>query len=117
MPRGTGRIPVVEPIRRNIAMQMQLVVIAGPDEGRNFPIAVGQSFAIGRGQDTLTKLQDPRVSRNHCLLDTSGGRVSLTDGGGVSGTLVNNAKISHAELRPGDLIQIGETTLRLDVQS
>jgi serine/threonine protein kinase len=98
-------------------MQMQLTVVAGPDQGRTFPIDEGPSLSIGRGQDTFTKLQDPRVSRLHCKLEASGGTAILTDGGGGSGTLVNNAKISRVELHPGDMIQIGDTTLRFDVKS
>ena len=97
-------------------MQMQLTVLSGLDQGRTFPIRERASLSIGRGQDTSTKLQDPRVSRLHCTLDVSGGQVSLTDAGGASGTLVNNQKISRAELRTGDVIQIGETTLRIDVK-
>ncbi len=98
-------------------MQLQQTVVAGPDLGRTFLLAGGQSIAIGRGRDTHTMLKDPRVSRRHCVLDVIGGRVSLTDGGGSGGTLVNNVKIGRVELQPGDLVQIGETILRFDIQS
>lgn len=96
-------------------MQMKLTVVAGPDQGRTFSISNDQTFVIGRGQDTPTKLQDPHVSRHHCTLDTIGGKATLIDGGGATGTLVNKVKISKTELRPGDLIQIGSTTLRFDL--
>ena len=97
-------------------MQMQLTVVSGPDQGRTFPLADGTGLLIGRGQDTVTKLQDPRVSRHHCTLEVSKGSAYLVDGGGASGTLVNGAKISRAELHPDDQIQIGESTLRFDVK-
>ena len=96
-------------------MQMKLTVVAGPDQGRTFSISSDQTFVIGRGQDTPTKLADPHVSRHHCTLDTIGVKITLVDGGGASGTLVNQAKIKTADLHPGDLIQIGGTTLRFDV--
>jgi serine/threonine protein kinase len=104
-------------LAKGLLMQMQLVVVAGPDQGRSFPIAAEQAHDIGRGQDTLTKLQDPRVSRKHCVLETFDGKVSLKDGGSVGGTLVNHEKISQAELQPGDVIQIGDTTLRFDARA
>jgi serine/threonine protein kinase len=98
-------------------MEMQLVVITGPDQGRTFPITEEQAHDIGRGQDTLTRLLDPRVSRKHCVLETFSGKASLKDGGSVGGTLVNRERISQADLHPGDVIQIGDTTLRFDVRA
>lgn len=98
-------------------MQMQLVVVSGPDQGRTFEVANEGALVIGRGQESATKLQDPRVSRKHCTLEHVDGRMCLSDAGGTSGTFVNREKITRTELRPGDLIQIGETTLRFDAVS
>src|SRR5262249_7226591 len=83
---------------------------------RTFPVADGETLIVGRGQDTLTRLQDPRVSRHHFTLKASAGIVCLTDGAGASGTLVNGVKVAQSELHPGDLITVGVTTLRLDVK-
>lgn len=95
-------------------MQMQLVVVAGPDQGRTLPISMEQSSVIGRGQDSFAQLKDPRVSRKHCTLDAFDGKVCLVDAGGAGGTYVNRQKISRMELHPGDVIQVGDTILRFD---
>ena len=50
-----------------------LLVIAGPDKDRTFPLDEGQTLAVGRGQHTGTRLKDPKVSRVHCEIKVQGG--------------------------------------------
>jgi pSer/pThr/pTyr-binding forkhead associated (FHA) protein len=88
-----------------------LTVIFGPDQGRSFPLAEGESLLIGRGPNTQTRLRDPDVSRVHCVAQVRDGRVLLTDSGSRSGTRVNGQPVTEHELRPGDLIEIGGTQL------
>ena len=80
----------------------QLEILEGPDKGRTFPLAEGQTVEIGRGDKTDTKLHDPRVSRQHCRLRVEDGRYLLECVGGAGGTLVNGKPISRCELRLGD---------------
>jgi serine/threonine protein kinase len=96
----------------------QLVVIAGPDQGRTFNIAPGQTLVIGRGQTTETKLRDPHVSRTHCQVAFEGDdRIVLRDSGSASGTLVNGQKVTgERPLKPGDVIRVGETQLRFQFE-
>jgi serine/threonine protein kinase len=94
----------------------QLVVIEGPDSGRKFPLSEGQTIQIGRGQATDTKLRDPRVSRVHCQVRCEDGRIHLSDAGGASGTLVNGKSVSKHELKPGDIIRIGDTQIRFEME-
>jgi serine/threonine protein kinase len=96
-------------------MRMQLTVISGPDQGRTFALAPEQPLTIGRGADTTTKLQDPTVSRQHCVVDAAGGVARLIDSGGSGGVFVNRAKVTSVELKPGDVVQLGNTVMRLDV--
>ena len=91
----------------------QLVVAAGPDSGRGFALADGQTLVIGRGRDSATHLTDPRVSRVHCVLEVSRGRFRLTDNASASGTRVNGIAVTTCDVSPGDTIRVGETTLIL----
>jgi serine/threonine protein kinase len=90
----------------------QLVIIAGPDKDRTFPLEEGKSFQIGRGQNTETKLKDPQVSRVHCQIKVENGRVYVIDSGSTGGTVIGGKKIKEHELRPGEIIHIGGTQIR-----
>src|SRR5262249_7753124 len=93
-------------------MGMQLLVIAGPDKGRSFPLNAGESILIGRSQAIPNRLTDPHVSRVHCEVQVEGDRITLTDSNSVAGTFVNGKKIAQQQLRPGDVIEVGGTQLR-----
>jgi serine/threonine-protein kinase len=88
-----------------------LIVLAGPDEGRVFPID-GDSLLIGRSRATGTALIDGHVARVHCQIVVDKGHVHLSDFDSPGGTFVNGQKIRRQELKPGDLIRIGKTSLQ-----
>ena len=98
-------------------MDMQLVIISGPDRGRNFELRDGQTLVIGRGRDSQTQLTDSRVSRVHCQIEVDGGNVILLDLQSSSGTKVNGDSVAkHCSLKPGDVIQLGDTQLRYQLE-
>jgi tRNA A-37 threonylcarbamoyl transferase component Bud32 len=95
-------------------MFAQLEVIAGADLGRVFPLSVGEPMVIGRGRQTITRLNDLHVSRVHCQIEFRRGEVVLKDLNSVGGTFVNNQAITEHVLQPGDIIRVGETRLRFE---
>src|SRR5436190_9711349 len=92
-------------------MRKKLVVLAGPDEGRTFPLET-ESFLIGRSRATGTALIDSHVSRVHCQIYIEDGKHVLADFESGSGTLVNGEAITKHVLKTGDLIRIGQTSLQ-----
>jgi serine/threonine protein kinase len=94
-------------------MPIQLVILAGPDQGRVLSVADDKPLLIGRGRQSATRLSDLRVSRVHCRVETSGSRVVVTDLDSSSGTFVNGRRVTGHDLQPGDVVQIGDTRLRL----
>ena len=60
-------------------MKHQLVIVAGPEKGRTFELDDGQTLAIGRGQASDTKINDPSMSRVHCRVQIDGGKTMLLD--------------------------------------
>jgi len=93
----------------------RLVVIAGPDKGRNFPLPDDSTVAVGRGHEVPARLADPHASRTHCHVAASGGGLVLTDAGSTAGTWVNGQRVvGEHPLRPGDVIQVGQTQLRVE---
>ena len=97
-------------------MQCQLVIVAGPDKGRTFPIENGQTLTIGRGQASDTQINDPHMSRVHCRVQMDGGKAILLDAGSSSGTFVAGQKIVQHELRLGEMFQVGDTRIRYQLE-
>jgi serine/threonine protein kinase len=95
-------------------MTLQLVIVAGPDKGRTFPLAPATPLLVGRSKDTETRLTDPHVSRVHCQVEFDGAQAVVLDKGSAAGTFVNGKKITQQLLKPGDVIRVGETQLRLE---
>ena len=89
-----------------------LVVIDGPDAGRRYPLE--QQTHLGRGPETGIRLNDPQASRQHALIQLAQGQPVITDSGSRNGTFVNGTRIARAtSLSDGDLIRIGNTTLKV----
>src|SRR5436190_12092320 len=95
-------------------MTIQLTVIAGPDKGRSFPLQPGTPLLVGRSKDTQTKLADPSASRVHCQVLFEGDHVVVQDRQSAAGTWVNGKRITQHQLRPGDVIRVGDTQLRFE---
>jgi hypothetical protein len=93
-------------------MLAQLEVIAGADRGRVFPLSPDAPLVIGRGRQSVTRLTDLHVSRIHCQVEFRGADILIKDLNSVGGTLVNDRAVTEQILRPGDVIQLGETKLR-----
>jgi serine/threonine-protein kinase len=93
-------------------MTAQIIVTAGPDKGRSFPLLDGEPLQVGRSQSTSTKLSDPTVSRVHCEIEWDGERATVHNISS-SGTLLNGAAITEATLTTRDVLRIGSTELRL----
>jgi hypothetical protein len=79
-------------------------------DGRGYPLSIG-STVIGRGDQANMRLPDVGISRRHARLDFDGAQVVLTDLGSTNGTMVNGQRVSAVALNPGDMIQLGTTTL------
>jgi serine/threonine protein kinase len=92
-------------------MGKTLIILAGPDEGRVFPLE-SETFLIGRSRATGTALIDSHVSRVHCQVYVEDGKHVLADFESGSGTFVNGQRTAKHILQPGDLIRVGETSIQ-----
>ena len=69
---------------------------------------------IGRGSDCEIQIADPRSSRHHAIIRLVEGGFELQDLDSTNGTYLNHIQIlSPVGLQDGDLIQIGETYLKV----
>jgi serine/threonine protein kinase len=95
-------------------MSRKLVVVDGPDAGRTISLDKDATLLVGRGQASNTRLNDPRISRKHCVFEVGPHEVLLTDAGSTGGTFVGGRKIAKHRLAHGDEIQIGDSRLRFE---
>ncbi|NML48774.1 FHA domain-containing protein [Streptomyces sp. R302] len=93
----------------------RLHVVAGPDAG-GVHLLHGGPIRIGRSVEADVPLDDPDVSRAHCRVTVAGdSRVTVADLGSTNGTTLDGVPVSDrpVRLRPGALLRLGESTLRL----
>ena len=95
-------------------MPQKLVVLAGPDEGRVFPLG-SEALLLGRSRATGSHLIDPHVARVHCQVQTDGDQTVVSDFDSEGGTFVNGQRAERHVLKPGDIIRIGNTRLQFVV--
>ncbi|MEV6107474.1 FtsK/SpoIIIE domain-containing protein [Streptomyces sp. NPDC051940] len=94
---------------------VRLLVAAGPDAGGVHLLHGGQ-VRIGRSADAEVPIDDPDVSRLHCVVTVAeDGRAHVADLGSTNGTTVDGVSVGPqpVPLRPGALLRIGESVLRL----
>jgi pSer/pThr/pTyr-binding forkhead associated (FHA) protein len=86
-----------------------------PDGGeQNFDVR-NQSVVIGRLADSPVPILDSFISRVHCDIRFSNDKFYLKDLGSANGTYCNGARIYENTLAHGDQIQIGNTTLVVEI--
>lgn len=90
---------------------VSLLVTAGPLKGNSFKIQKPQVLIGRMGGDI--EIPDPKISRNHCVIQVHGLTALLVDLDSVNGTLVNEEKIASCELEHMSEFRIGKTTLML----
>ncbi|MFI0928328.1 FHA domain-containing protein [Streptomyces sp. NPDC021012] len=93
----------------------RLHVVAGPDAG-GVHLLHGGAIRIGRSVDADVPLDDPDVSRSHCTVTVGAdGRVTVADRGSTNGTTLDGMPVGErpVPLRPGALLRLGESALRL----
>lgn len=113
---------------------VRIAVISGAAGGLEYVYERRTTALVGRADDCDPQLptDDSQVSRHHCLVDINPPHVRVRDFGSLNGTHVNEVEIGrrepgqtpdegsrlrHAEhdLRDGDELRVGRTTLRVSV--
>ena len=88
-------------------MEVKLIVASGKNQGKEIPLP-GQQFLIGRGEGCQLRPASERISRKHCAIIVSEGRVIVRDLGSTNGTSVNDERIAgDRELKNGDKLNVG----------
>ncbi|WP_157901974.1 FHA domain-containing protein, partial [Streptomyces kanasensis] len=91
----------------------RLHVVAGPDAGGVHLLHPGD-VRVGRSADADVPLDDPDVSRLHCVVRVGAdGRVAVADLGSTNGTTLDGEPVGDRPVRlvPGALLRVGESVL------
>jgi DNA-binding NtrC family response regulator len=96
-----------------LSMALWLVVVAGREQGRRIRLRTG-TVVVGASRDVDVTLDDPRLSRSHASFELVSDGVRVRDLGSRNGTRVNGAPITEAVLRPGGVVELGDTVLVVD---
>ena len=91
--------------------KLELLVVRGTMSGRRFPISVKGS-RLGRSRSCEIAINDPILSRHHCLFEYVHGDLRLTDLASTNGTFVNGEELCSRTivLRRNDVITVGSNT-------
>ncbi len=100
-------------------LRILLTVTSGPHQGREFSFDAHENFIVGRAKAAQFRLsaKDQYFSRNHFLVEVNPPLCRLLDLNSTNGTFVNGKQVSSVELNDGDLIEAGDTTLRVNLVS
>jgi hypothetical protein len=86
----------------------------GLNKGDHFDLFGG--ISLGRSADADLRIDDRYASGFHARVFSRGGGYFVEDLNSTNGTLLNSQELhGEAELRPGDLIRIGDTEFRFEV--
>ena len=92
-------------------------------EAIDWPL-IGRTFyldkpvvSIGRLVSNDICLEDPFVSRYHCVIRNEDGQYVIEDLNSTNGTFVNGERIKAYELAEGDLIRIGTSRFEVRLQN
>jgi serine/threonine protein kinase len=115
---------------------VRLLVTAGPIRGQRFDFAGHDTFLFGRAPDCHARLDasDASASRHHFLLEVNPPLARLRDLGSLNGTRVNGVRHGgrrpgespeeaaargggEVDLRDGDEIKVGATTIQVRVEA
>jgi eukaryotic-like serine/threonine-protein kinase len=96
-------------------MTLRLLVIDGADQGRFYVLPDPGKVLVGNRQKQAgICLNDFYVAPVHCEVAVAAGQVTVWALATPAGTLINGQKISQQELRPGEILRVGNSHLRLE---
>jgi pSer/pThr/pTyr-binding forkhead associated (FHA) protein len=105
----------VEQIASGSGFAALLTFEAGPFAGRIVALP-SQMVSVGRAPDNDVVVGDPATSGHHGRIETRNGVFWISDLGSTNGTLVNGEPVIEKELSDGDMIAIGQNTMRFTLE-
>ncbi len=95
----------------NQKLESCLVLLTGPEIGKRIPFTEDK-IAVGRDSSCQVSLRESSVSRNHAEIIIKNDDAQVHDLGSTNGTYVNDALVTTATLRDGDIVKFGRVIFK-----
>jgi len=89
----------------------RLVVLTGELRGREIEV-MNDAITLGKSRSCDVVLPDDSVSRVHAEIRRDGDSYRVVDKSSTNGSFIDNARVSDAFLKPGDVLGIGKVQIR-----
>jgi len=108
-------LPPADPgLRLPEEAKVVLSILSGPSKGESHTLTKPRVMLGRRGADI--PLNDPEISRHHCLLEVRETYINLKDLDSTNGTFLNEERVRAAMLRDGTEFRIGGSVIRVNFQ-
>jgi hypothetical protein len=91
-----------------------LTVKSGPAQGTVFPLSNPRTVIGRKGADF--PLNDPEISRFHCVLEIRGPMISVKDLDSTNGTFFEEERVRAAMLQNGAEFRVGSSRIQINIQ-
>jgi predicted Zn finger-like uncharacterized protein len=106
--------PADEGVRLPPTANVVLSIMSGPEKGKVHKLTK-QRVVVGR-QGSDIPLNDPEISRYHCVLEVRETYVNLKDLDSTNGTCYEKERVRAAMLQDGAEFRIGTSLIRISFQ-
>jgi transcriptional regulator with GAF, ATPase, and Fis domain len=112
-PRTDAAPPGAVPL---VPSSLRLVVLSGPDAGRELRLERG-TYLVGKAPGCALTLTDPSVSRQHLELQVGSEGVQVKDLDSTNGSYYGGARFTTLTVGAGAIVTIGQTELKLAAET
>src|SRR5207302_2653522 len=108
-------LPPADPeLRLPEKARVVLSILSGPSKGESHTLTKPRVVLGRKGADI--PVNDPEISRHHCLLEVRETYINLKDLDSTNGTFFDEERVRAAMLRDGTEFRIGGSLIRVNFQ-
>jgi len=109
------KLPPIDPgLRLPAKTKVVLTIVSGPSKGASHTLTKPRVVLGRKGADIA--LNDPEISRRHCLLEVRDTHINLKDLDSTNGTFFEEERVRAAMLQDGTEFRIGGSVVRVNFQ-
>lgn len=104
-------LPVDDGLRLPDGVDVVLTVESGPQVNKSFTLSQPRTVLGRKGADI--PLEDPEISRNHCVIEVRELNINLKDMDSTNGTFFEGERARAVLLKEGAMFRIGSSVIRV----